>query len=147
MSSLAKSEREKIAELVHRYADAVVHRNGDLWGSTWAPDARWVLGPGRDVSGREAIVTLWNKAIGNFSAVVQNVLNGEVTIDLDAGTASGRWYIMEHFRKLSGEPGILLAFYDDTYVRLEGEWLFASRELGRQYQGAPDLSDPFLNSF
>ena len=29
----------EIAMLVHRYADAVVHRNGEQWSSTWAEDA------------------------------------------------------------------------------------------------------------
>lgn len=145
MSNVVKSEREKIAELVHRYADAVVHRHEEQWGATWAQDARWNLAPGRDVTGRADIVALWVKAMGNFAAVVQNVLNGAVDVDDEGGTASGRWYIMEHFLKSSGEPGILLAYYDDTYVRIDGEWLFSSRALGRQYQGAPNLSDPFLN--
>jgi ketosteroid isomerase-like protein len=141
---VSKTDRELLAELVHRYADAVVHRDGEQWAATWAEDATWVLGPGREVVGRTAIVELWQGAMGRFDAVVQNVVNGEVTVDGD--TASGRWYIMEHFRKSSGEPGILLAFYDDTYVRAGIGWLFASRRLSAQYQGPPDLSAPFFNS-
>lgn len=137
--------RDAIAELVHRYADAVVHFDGDKWGACWAPDATWVLGPGREVEGREAIVGLWHKAMGTFAAVVQNVVNGEVRLDGDRG--EGRWYIMEHFRRASGEPGILLAYYEDTYVRVDGQWLFASRQLRPQYQGPPDLSAPFLNDW
>ena len=137
--------RDAIAELVHRYADAVVHFDGEQWGACWAPDANWVLGPGREVNGREAIVGLWHKAMGTFAAVVQNVVNGEVRIDGDR--AAGRWYIMEHFRRANGEPGILLAFYEDTYVKVDGQWLFASRQLHPQYQGPPDLSAPFLNDW
>ena len=136
--------REDIADLVHRYADAVVHRDGEQWGSCWADDATWVLGPGREVAGREAIVNLWNAAMGMFDAVVQNVLNGTVTFDGDTG--SGRWYIMEHFRRTTGDLGMLLAYYDDTYVLRDGRWVFASRQLVPQYQGPPDLSAPFLNS-
>jgi ketosteroid isomerase-like protein len=139
-----KTDREQLAELVHRYADAVVHRNGEQWGSTWSENATWVLGPGREVTGRPAILELWYSAMARFDAVVQNVVNGEVSVDGD--TATGRWYIMEHFRKSSGESGILLAFYDDTYVRGAGGWQFASRQLSAQYQGPPDLSATFLNS-
>jgi uncharacterized protein (TIGR02246 family) len=141
------SSRDEIAELVHRYADAVVRFDGEQWGACWAPDAHWVLGPGREVTGRDAIVALWNKAMTTFAAVVQNALNGEVHVDEAAGTASGRWYVMEHFRRGDGEPGILLAHYDDTYVRVDGRWLFASRRLQPHYHGRPDLSAPFLNDW
>jgi len=135
------SDREAIAALVHRYADAVVRRDAGAWGAVWAEDARWVLGKGRDVTGRGAIVELWRSAMGNFEAVVQNAYNGEVTVSGDR--AAGRWYIGEHFRRANGEAGILLARYDDTYVRRDGAWLFASRELVVSYQGPPDLSAPF----
>jgi len=141
---MTHTDREQIAELVHRYADAVVHRDGERWGATWDAEARWILGPTRDVTGRDAIVALWTQAMAGFEAVVQNVVNGEVTVTGD--TASGRWYIMEHFRRAGGAPGMLLAFYDDTYVRRDGAWRFASRALSPQYQGPPDLSAPFLNT-
>jgi len=142
-SSSPHTDREQVEELVHRYADAVVRRDAAQWGSCWTDDARWVLGPTRDVVGRPAIVELWTKAMGTFDAVVQNVLNGEVRFD--GSTATGRWYILEHFRRSSGEPGMLMAYYDDTYAQLDGAWLFTSRALVAQYQGPPDLSAPFLN--
>lgn len=146
MSSL----RDDIADLVHRYADAVVHRDGDQWGATWAPDAVWNLGRGRRVEGRDAIVTLWHQAMGGFAAVVQMVANGavraEASDDQGRERASGRWYIFENFQRVDGTPGILLAYYDDTYVKVDGGWCFASRELRPQYQGAPGLTNPFLNA-
>jgi uncharacterized protein (TIGR02246 family) len=133
--------RDAIADLLHTYADAVVRRDGDRWASCWAEDARWVLGPGREVVGRDEIVDLWHKAMGGFTAVVQLVHNGTVALDGDRG--SGRWYISEHFRRTGGEVGILLAHYDDTYVREGGAWRFASRALVARYQGPPDLSADF----
>jgi ketosteroid isomerase-like protein len=139
----APTPRESIAGLVHRYADAVVRRDQTQWASTWAPNAKWHLGPGRSVEGREAIVELWVKAMGGFAAVVQVVNNGEVHVDGDVAT--GRWYINEHFSRRDGVTGMLLAYYDDTYVNVDGHWLFASRSLVAQYQGPPDLSAPFLN--
>ena len=135
--------REAIAGLVHRYADAVVRRDPAQWSACWAEDATWHLGPGRSVAGREAIAELWVKAMGGFAAVVQVVNNGAVRVDGDA--AAGRWYINEHFSRANGAAGMLLAYYDDTYTRVAGEWLFASRALVVQYQGPPDLSAPFLN--
>ena len=66
--------REAIAELVHRYADAVVHRNGEQWGNCWAVESRWILSADRDVVGRDAIVGLWAKAMTGMAAVVNVVL-------------------------------------------------------------------------
>lgn len=135
--------REAIAALVHRYADAVVRRDKDQWEACWAQDARWQLGPGRSVEGRADIVDLWVKAMSGFAAVVQMVNNGAVHVDGSAAT--GRWYINEHVVRANGAPGLLLAYYDDMYVLVNGDWLFASRSLVAQYQGPPDLSAPFLN--
>ena len=66
-----------IQRLVHRYADAVVHRDPDRWAATWADDAVWDLGRGRRVEGRTAIVDLWRSAMAGMHAVVQTVDNGD----------------------------------------------------------------------
>ena len=139
--------RDAIEDLVHRYADAVVHRNETQWAATWAPDASWELGRGNRVQGREAILEFWNTAMDGFEAVVQNVVNGTCSLDDDAGTGTGRWYILEHFKRADGNVGILLAYYDDAYTRVDGEWLFASRELVIQYGGPPDLSADFHHAW
>ena len=139
--------RDAIEDLVHRYADAVVHRNPDQWSATWAPDAVWELGKGRRVEGRDAILNMWNGAMDGFAAVVQNVVNGSVTLNESAGAGTGRWYIIEHWKRSDDSVGILLAYYDDAYTRVDDEWLFASRELTVQYGGPPDLSAPFQNAW
>ena len=139
--------RAPIEDLVHRYADAVVHRDEAQWGATWAPDAIWELGKGRRVEGREAIVGLWNSAMDGFKAVVQNVVNGTYELDESAGTGSGRWYIIEHWMRPDETRGMLLAYYDDRYTRVDGDWYFASRDLVIQYGGPPDLSAPFQNAW
>lgn len=138
--------RDAIADLVHSYADAVVRRDAAQWTATWANDAVWELGKGRRVEGRDSIVALWTSAMDGFAAVVQNVVNGTATLDLAAGTGSGRWYIIEHWQRADDSRGILLAYYDDSYVCVDDRWLFASRELVVQYGGPPDLSGPFLNA-
>lgn len=139
--------RDQIAALVHRYADAVVRRDPDQWSSTWAVDATWELGRGRKVESRDSILALWNSAMDGFKAVVQNVVNGDADLDEAAGTGSGRWYIIEHWHRADDSRGILLAHYDDRYVRVDGAWLFASRELAVHYSGPPDLSGTFLNAW
>jgi hypothetical protein len=132
------SGSDPIATLVHRYADAVVHRDADRWEATWATDATWTLGPGRTVKGRTAIVELWRSAMANYETVVQNVVNGEY--ELNGHEGCGRWYIIEHFKRADGGVGMLLAWYDDTYAHVDAGWVFASRTLTITYQGPPDLS-------
>ena len=139
--------RFAITDLTHRYADAVVRRDPTQWAATWAPDAVWELGKGRRVEGRDAILELWNSAMDGFKSVVQNVVNSTAELDDDAGTGVGRCYILEHWNRADDSRGILLAYYDDRYTRVDGEWLFASRELVIQYGGAPDLSGPFHNAW
>ena len=92
--------RDPIAELVHLYADAVVHHNGEQWGATWAPDAVWELGKGRRVEGRDAILELWHNAMGGFNAVVQTVLNG--TYELDEAVLADGSELDTHFAAMGG---------------------------------------------
>lgn len=134
--------RDSIAGLVHCYADAVVHRDRERWASTWAPDARWTLGPGREVQGIDAIVELWTTAMARYQIVVQTVLNGDVVTG--GPEPAGRWYVQEHFRRTTGDSGILLAYYNDTYTAVGDQWRFASRALTPLYQGPPDLSADFV---
>jgi ketosteroid isomerase-like protein len=136
------TDREQIQDLVHRYCDAVVHHDRDLWASCWAEDSWWELGPGRSLSGRDAIVEHWQQSMDRIEVVVQMAGNGTAKVDGDVGT--GRWYLNEHVRRRNGELGMLLAYYDDTYLRDGDGWLFTSRKLTPIYHGPPDLSAPFV---
>jgi len=132
---------DEIAGLVHRYADAVTRHDTAEWARCWAEDARWTLSADRTASGRDEIVALFERALSTLEGVVQNVLNGAVSVD--GQTGAGRWYLVEHYRRVTGEPGLLLGCYDDKYVEREGHWLFADRVLVPSYQGPPDLSGRF----
>lgn len=135
------TDNEEIRALVHRYADAVCRRDEAQWAATWAKDASWSLG-GSEISGRTAIVAFWTKAMGRLERVVQNALNGEAAVT--GATGKGRWYVIEHYQRSDGVRGILLAAYDDRYVRTADGWRFQSRILDVFYNGAPDLSAGFL---
>jgi SnoaL-like protein len=142
---LAVDDVVEIQALVHRYADAVVHRDASQWGRCWADDARWNLGRGRLVEGRPAIVEFWLSSMKEFSAIFQTVQNG-VAWPTGEGRAAGRWYIGERFCEAAGTRGILLGHYDDEYSRGDDGWQFASRVLQVHYRGAPDLSGEFNNT-
>jgi hypothetical protein len=137
------NDREQILDLVHRYSDAVTRNDPPDWTACWADDAWWNLGRGV-MNGKPTIVDYWMKAMSGLEIVVQMVHNGTCTVDATTGTGTGRWYVSEHLERVGGVRGILLAWYDDEYVRVDGRWLFASRNLTRLYGGAPDLSSNFI---
>ena len=128
---------------MHRYSDAVVHRDAQQWASTWAPDGVWGLGGERLIAGRKAIVEQWRESMARYPVVLQTVLNGAVELDEDAGRGSGRWYVQETARRIDGEAVVMVAHYDDTYRRVDGIWRFASRKLSIHYRGPADLSGTF----
>ncbi len=137
------TDREQIIDLVHSYSDAVTRYDATMWTQTWAADATWDLGKGRAFAGRDEIVSFWHSAMGGLHIVVQTVHNGTVNVT-GSDTATGRWYVSEHLQRSSGELGILLAWYDDSYVRVDNQWRFSRRALTRLYGGAPDLSSGFM---
>ncbi len=147
MAALDPTDDLAIRRLVHRYADAVVRRDAAAWASCWAEHSSWDLGRGRSVDSKEQITALWRRAMGGMAAVVQMVHNGAADTTDDPDRATGRWYIDERYRRADGTNGILLAHYDDEYVREpDGEWRFARRALVAHYSGAPDLGAEFHNT-
>jgi hypothetical protein len=139
---VSQDARGAISDLVHRYSDGVTRRDGIQWSNCWAEDASWTLRSDRIAVGRDAIVEMWCNAMATLDGVVQVVLNGAVSLE-GPTAARGRWYICEYLRPVAGEPRMLLAHYDDTYLRADDRWLFASRTLVPHYQGPPDLSGTF----
>jgi len=124
-------------KLMARYVDAANRRDGEAWASTWAEDASWVL-MGMEITGRDSILGLWKQVLEGFEFAILMPGSGQVVIDGD--TATGHWYLQEFTRDLQGEALAALSRYTDSYVKLNGEWLFARREYNFLYRGPADLS-------
>ncbi|WP_420617718.1 nuclear transport factor 2 family protein [Candidatus Poriferisocius sp.] len=133
---------EEIRTLLARYSDAVCRFDADQWAATWATDAVWEMGP-MTKSGRDEIATSWKGMLARLDGVIHAYLNGWVDLDEEAGTGTGRWYVIEHFKRLGEGPMTMYGYYDDEYCQEEGEWKFARRALHRIYYGPPDMSGDF----
>ena len=127
-----------IRQLVERYADAVNRVDPKDWGATWAPDGVWDLG-GREVAGRDAIVGFWSQIMPGFPFVVQIVHSGVADL-VDASHATGRWYLSEYMHRPDGVKNHGIGCYRDSYVKIDGKWLFERRRYDLLYNGPPDLS-------
>ena len=139
---MSRSDESALIALSLEYDDAVRARDADRWAATWAPDARWVLGEGRDVTGREAIVRLWSESIARYDVVAQ--VYSACSYDIAGDTASGRCELQELTVLADGTRRVLAGHYLDTYRRTEDGWRFTSRELTKYYQGLPDLTGQFV---
>jgi uncharacterized protein (TIGR02246 family) len=137
-----KSDESALIALSLEYADAVRARDADRWAATWTDDARWILGEGRDVVGRDAIVEMWSASIAKYSAVVQ--MYQAATFDVDGETATGRCEFQELNVRADGGSHILAGHYTDAYRRTVDGWKFTSRHLTKYYSGSPDLQGDFL---
>ncbi|MGI9431346.1 MAG: nuclear transport factor 2 family protein [Myxococcota bacterium] len=133
----ATTDELEIRALVARYADAVNTRDEVAWGDTWAAHGVWEL-MGHAFEGRDAVVSTWRGAMATFEFVFQQVHSGFV--ELDGDRAIGRWAMTEIGRTSAGDPMLMLARYEDDYVRAAEGWRFARRSLEVVYRGAPDLS-------
>ena len=118
------ADRAAITDLVAAYGDAVSRRDTAAWEATWAFDATWSL-MGHEVTGRDAIVALWQGAMAQFDAVSFVTALGPVSIAGD--TASARCQTHEVLRTTAGDVRRVAGTYDDSFVRRDGQWLFARR--------------------
>ena len=139
MSNLAEDELA-IRHLVAVYADAVNRRDEPLWASTWADHGIWDL-MGNEITGKNAVVDMWNNAMNGFEFVVQLVYQG--TLEIDGASATGRWYLSEHLRPRGSKSGRFnIGTYADQYQRVDDKWLFARRTYNILYndEGKGDMS-------
>jgi ketosteroid isomerase-like protein len=136
------SDESALIALSHEYAQAVRHRDAQRWGATWVEDSSWVLGPGRQVSGRTAIVEMWSAAMAKYDSVVQIYASCAFTID--GAEAVGRCQLFELNLLPDSSRHVLAGHYDDTYRRTPQGWRYVSRQLTRYYSGPPDLSGVFV---
>lgn len=136
MSSTLEDELA-LRNLMSRYVDAVHRRDADAWAATWDDDSCWNL-MGNDVTGKTAIVALWQQMMSGFEFAL--MLPGSSVFTIDGDRASGHWYLQEFTRDRDGNSNSIVSRYIDTYCKRDGQWLYQSRRYGFIYHGDTDLS-------
>src|ERR1700746_635882 len=124
-----QADRLAIRELVDAYAHCADRRLAEGQKALFTEDTHFVVymsGQGSEptqvLDGREAL---------NRYEATQH-FNGQSTITLDGDRATGESYcIAHHLFTEDGERKLMLAHlrYGDTFVKLDGAWLFAERNL------------------
>ena len=123
-------DRAEIAELLARYAFLIDDHRFDELGELFTPDARFGS-PGSMHEGRPAIVGNY-RALGEAYPVTLHEARGFVLDFTDDDHARGE--VLGFSEQSSGTSTVVTSFrYDDEYVRLDGRWRFASRQVRTLY--------------
>ncbi len=134
-------DRLAIQDLMGRYIDAVNRSDGDAWIACWAEDnACWKL-MGQPATGRTEILALWQGMMAGFEFAIMMPSSNLCTIDGDS--ASGHWYLHEYLRDKEGIGQTVLSRYLDTYVKVDGQWYFQTRDYDFIYNGPSDMSGAY----
>lgn len=120
-------DRLAIRELLEAYADAVTRCNVDDWGATWTEDAQWSLPDYPEIgttTGKPAIVAMWVEAMKGYPGIM--FMSWPGSIEVEGDHASVRSYTAEVYDQ-DGTTVRDRGLYEDTCVKVDGRWLFASR--------------------
>ncbi len=120
-------DRLAIRDLFDTYADAVTRCDAVAWGATWAPDAEWSLPDYPEIGttkGREAIVAMWVEAMKAYPGIMFEAWPGSIEVSGD------RAIVRSYTSEVYDQDGVTKrdrGVYEDVCVRIDGQWLFASR--------------------
>jgi SnoaL-like domain len=130
------ADRLAIRELVDAYAHCADRRDADGQKSLFTEDTHFVVymsgqdsAPTQVLDGREALTPVFDD-LNRYQATMH--FNGQSTIALDGERATGESYcIAHHLFTDDGERKLMVAWlrYGDTFVKVDGAWLFAERKL------------------
>jgi ketosteroid isomerase-like protein len=130
------ADRLVIRELVDAYAHCADRRDADGQKSLFTEDTHFVVymngqgsAPTQVLDGREALTPVFDD-LNRYQATMH--FNGQSTVTVDGDRATGESYcIAHHLFTDDGERKLMVAWlrYGDTFVKVDGTWLFAERNL------------------
>jgi ketosteroid isomerase-like protein len=131
-----QADRMAIRDLVDAYAHCADRRDAEGQKSLFTEDTHFVVymdgqdsEPNQVLDGREALTPVFDD-LNRYQATMH--FNGQSTIALDGDGATGESYcIAHHLFTENGERKLMVAWlrYGDTFVKIDGAWLFAQRNL------------------
>ena len=131
------ADRLAIRELVEAYAHCADRRDAKGQMSLFTPDTHFVVymnakdpTPSQELHSRDALAPVFAE-LNKYDATTHFV--GQSTIfSLTAHRATGEAYCLAHHVTVNGEKRRLMVAslrYSDSFVKRDGSWLFAERQL------------------
>ena len=132
MSDNTTADELAIRRLNADYCDAIMRRDPEAWGATWADDGQWFL-TDEPTQGRDNLVAQWLATMEGFPVVFHQVTNEQ--IDVSGDSARQRVYVNEELVMADGQALRFVGVYNDECIRTPQGWRYASRRFGILYQG------------
>ncbi len=119
------ADRETIRDLACRYAHHVWQKDVPAAVDLFTEDGEMDTGDAPVIKGREALLESYQRMLGDaqFHPFVHNHV-----VELHGETATGTCYL-DLRATMDGRSMIGSGYYEDRYVRVDGEWKFRSRKL------------------
>src|SRR6202162_4208563 len=131
------ADRLAIRELVEAYAHCADRRDAKGQMALFTPDTHFVVymnakdpTPSQELHTREALAPVFDDL--NKYAATMHLLGQSTILTLTSDRGTGEAYCMAHHLSVdSGKRSLMVAAlrYSDTFVKKDGEWLFAERLL------------------
>jgi hypothetical protein len=136
ITPIEQADRLAIRELVDAYAHCADRRDADGQKALFTEASRFVVymdGQGSQATqvldGREALTPVFED-LNRYQATMH--FNGQSTVRLDGDRATGESYcIAHHLFTEDGTRKLMIAWlrYGDAFVKINGHWRFAERNL------------------
>jgi SnoaL-like protein len=136
LSAEKAADRLAIRELIDAYAHCADRRDATGQKALFTADTHFVVymdgqdtAPTQELDGREALTPVFDD-LNRYQATTH--FNGQSTVTLDGDRATGESYCLAHHLSTEdGERTLMVASlrYHDTFVKQEGTWRFAERNL------------------
>ncbi len=127
MSKGSVEDRLAIRELIERFSAAVIRIDAERFAGTFAQDGVWTLPSVPDgTRGRDKIREVFSEKLGYVEHI--HMVGFPDNLDFQGDRASGATYCRELIFPKDGEQKLLIGCFHDEYVKVDGEWLFQSRD-------------------
>jgi hypothetical protein len=137
ISPAEAADRLAIRELVEAYAHCADRRDAKGQMALFTPDTHFVVyinakdpKPSQELNTREALAPVF--ADLNKYAATMHFVGQSTILSLTADRGTGEAYCLAHHLTVDGEKRRLMMAalrYYDTFVKIDGSWLFAERLL------------------
>jgi uncharacterized protein (TIGR02246 family) len=142
-------EIEAIKRLKYRYARSLDTKDWDALAACFTPDATASYSGGQlSFEGRDAIIDFLKQVLGSHDALTShNMSQPEIELT-GADSATGVWALQDMV--MFTEQAFVVrgaSFYDDEYVKVNGEWKFKHTGYRRVWEEmAPRVPDAKLTA-
>jgi ketosteroid isomerase-like protein len=137
ISSSEAADRLAIRELVEAYAHCADRRDAKGQMALFTPDTHFVVymnakdpTPSQELRTREALAPVFDDL--NKYAATMHFVGQSTILTLTNDRATGEAYTLAHHLTIDGAKRRLMIAtlrYNDSFVKTNGEWLFAERKL------------------